>query len=87
MAALRSKDIKKFRMELGRFLHDYYMKFGEEKYEQFLTKLSPSMIKEYGEPFSSENLRIMEAEYVTFNKRLQTDKELDEEKDSFKDIK
>lgn len=79
MASLRSKDIKKLRMELGRFLHDYYVKFGEEKYDKFLTKLSPSMIKEYGEPFSGENLRIMEAEYVTFNKKLKDDTQ-DEEK-------
>ena len=67
---MRSKDIKKFRMDVGKFLHDYYIKFGEEKYEQFLEKLSPSMTSEYGEIFSKDNLRIMEAEFVTFNLRI-----------------
>lgn len=58
------------RMNLGKYLHSYYMKFGEKKYDTFIEKLGLSMEKEYGEPFSSENLRIMEAEYVTFNTKL-----------------
>lgn len=67
---MKSKDIKKLRMDLGGLLHDYYLKFGEKKYESFIKKLGSSMIKEYGEPFSTDNLRIMEAEYVTFNATL-----------------
>ena len=67
---MKKEDIKKLRMQLGKFLHDYYTKFGEEAYENFLKKLEPAMLKEYGEPFSIENLRIMEAEFVTFNARL-----------------
>lgn len=67
---MRSKDIKKMRMDVGRFLHEYYIKFGEQKYENFINKLGESMITQYGEPFSSDNLRIMEAEYVTFNRQI-----------------
>lgn len=63
----QNREIKKMRMNMGRFLHNYYMKFGEEKYEAFLKRLGPSLEREYGEPFSSDNLRIMEAEFVTFN--------------------
>lgn len=67
---MKKKQIKEFRMNLGKFLHDYYIKFGEEKYEGFIERIGEVMVKEYGEPFSSDNLRIMEAEYVTFNARL-----------------
>ena len=38
------------------------------------------MVTEYGEPFSVENLRIMEAEYVTFNAKIN-------EKNKYKDKK
>lgn len=58
------------RMNLGKFLHDYYVKFGEERYQRFLDKLGPILEAEYGEPFSSENMRIMEAEFVTFSTKL-----------------
>ena len=64
------KDIKKMRMDLGRFLHSYYVQFGDEKYEKFLKKISPNMVKSYGEAFSLNNLRIMEAEYVTLSKKI-----------------
>ena len=64
---MKISEIKKLRMNVGKFLHSYYVRFGEEKYEQFLKVLGPSMEKDYGEPFSSDNLRIMEAEFVTFN--------------------
>ncbi len=62
-----SKEIRKMRMEMGKFLHNYYVKFGDDKYEKFLAKLGSSMQKDFGEPFSSDNLRIMEAEFVTFD--------------------
>ena len=81
---MRTKDIKKLRMNLGKFLHDYYVKFGEEKYEEFLKKIGPSISKEYGEPFSGENLRIMEAEYVTFNKKLSDKESCEEDKETIK---
>lgn len=67
---MKSKDIRTLRMNLGKFLHNYYIKFGEDKYDAFLNKLGLKMSKEYGEPFSQENLRIMEAEYVTFNSKI-----------------
>ena len=67
---MKKKQIKDFRMNLGKFWHDYYINFGEEKYEGFVKRIGEAMVKEYGEPFSSDNLRIMEAEYVTFNARL-----------------
>ena len=67
---MKKKQIKEMRMNLGKFLHTYYIKFGEEKYEKFVDMVGDAMLKEYGEPFSSENLRIMEAEYVTFNARI-----------------
>ncbi len=65
---LKTEEIKNMRMSLGKYLHSYYVKFGEKKYDEFIEKIGPSMEREYGEPFSKENLRIMEAEYVTFNK-------------------
>ena len=64
---LRKNEIKQLRMNLGKFLLDYYVKFGEEKYEKFLEKLGSTLEAEYGEPFSSENMRIMEAEFVTLS--------------------
>ncbi len=64
---MRKRDVEKIRMDLGSFLHTYYIKFGEEKYEKFLEKLGPVMEHDYGEPFSKDNLRIMEAEYVALN--------------------
>lgn len=65
-----SKDIKRMRMDVGKFLYDYFIRFGEEKYETFVDKLGNVMEKEYGEPFSGENLRIMEAEFVTFSSSI-----------------
>lgn len=67
---MRSKDIRNLRTNLGRFLHDYYVKFGDEKYEEFLEELEDVLEKEYGEPFSKDNMRIMEAEFVTLSKRI-----------------
>ncbi len=68
------KDIKKMRMNLGRFLHSYYVQFGDEKYEKFLKKISTSMVKDYGDAFSLNNLRIMEAEYVMLSKKINVNK-------------
>lgn len=67
---MKKKDVKDMRMDLGKYLHSYYVKFGEERYDKFVEKLGNSMKKEYGEPFSTDNLRIMEAEYVTLNTKL-----------------
>ncbi len=77
MRTTRTKDIRDMRMNLGKFLHEYYKKFGEENYEKFLEKLGPSLVDQYGEAFSSENMRIMEAEFVTFSSVLK-DKKKDE---------
>lgn len=67
---MKEKEIKKLRLKLGKILHEYYLKNGETKYEKFLKNISPKILKDYGEPFSEENLRIMEAEYVTFNTKI-----------------
>lgn len=67
---MKDKQIKDFRMKIGQFLHSYYVHFGEQDYEQFIKKLAPAIKKEYGSSFSEDNLRIMEAEYVTFNKKI-----------------
>lgn len=67
---LDNEDIRLMRMSIGKFLHDYYVKFGEEKYETFIDKLGTNMSLEYGDPFTSDNLRIMEAEYVTLTARI-----------------
>jgi len=64
---MSNRDIRNFRMSLGKFLHNYYVKFGEEKYDKFIELMGENMSLLYGEPFNSENLRIMEAEYVTLN--------------------
>lgn len=77
---MRTKDIRNMRMNLGKFLHEYYVKFGEESYQRFLEKLGPILEAEYGEPFSSENMRIMEAEFVTFSTKLK-DRSPDEKND------
>lgn len=77
---MKNKQIQNMRMDLGKFLHNYYVQFGEMKYEKFVEKIGNSMEREFGEPFSSENLRIMEAEYVTFNTRI-------DEKSKFKGTK
>lgn len=63
-------EVKELRMEIGKFLHDYYVRFGDDKYEVFLEHLGPAMERQYGEPFSCDNLRIMEAEFVTFNSKI-----------------
>lgn len=68
---MRKTDIKKMRTDIGKFLHEFYIKFGEDKYESFIKKLGSKMTKEYGEPFSYDNLRIMEAEFVTFNTKFE----------------
>lgn len=67
---MRTRDIKRVRMNVGKFLHTYYTKFGEEKYDQFIEKLGPVLEKDYGEPFSQDNLRIMEVEYVELGKKM-----------------
>ncbi len=64
---MKKNEIKKMRMNLGKFLHEYYIRFGEEKYEEFMEQLGPALEQEYGEPFSGENMRIMEAEFVTLS--------------------
>lgn len=81
---MRVNEIKKFRMNLGKFLHEYYIKFGEEKYEKFLKQLGPALESEFGEPFSGDNMRIMEAEFVTFSQKI---KERSEVEEAPKDIK
>ena len=60
--------IRDMRMSLGRFLHSYYLKFGEEKYNRFIERMGYKMSNLYGSTFDSNSLRIMEAEYVIFNK-------------------
>lgn len=67
---MNDEDIKNMRMGLGKFLHNYYVKFGEEKYNRFVEKMGFKMMCEYGDAFTSDNLRIMEAEYVTLSAKI-----------------
>lgn len=66
---MKKDDIKKMRCEIGRYLHNYYIKYGEKKYYELLKKISP-VLEEYGDSFSENNLRIMEAEYVYLNTKI-----------------
>ena len=50
---MKKNDVKDFRMNMGKFLHNYYLRFGEEKYEKFLEELGPTLEAEFGEAFSS----------------------------------
>ena len=70
---MNRNDIKKMRMDIGKFLHNYYIKFGEKKYDEFIEKMSDKMMNTYGEVFSQDNLRIMEAEYVTFAHKIKNE--------------
>ena len=63
-------EIKKIRSEVGKYLHDYYINNGEEKYEKLVKSLSNELKDEYGNLFDDKSLRIMEAEYITFNRVL-----------------
>lgn len=63
-------NIKDMRMSLGRFLHSYYKKFGEDAYNRFVERMGEKMSCVYGDAFDQDSLRIMEAEYVMFNKRI-----------------
>ena len=67
-------------MNLGKFLHSYYQKFGEEKYNQLLARMGAKLSDEYGEAFTPDNLCIMEAEYVMMNAKI-------DEKTKFKSSK
>ena len=67
---MEKQEIEKIRMNIGKFLHNYYLKFGENKYEKFIEKVGEAISKSYGESFTSDNLRIMEAEYVTLNLKI-----------------
>lgn len=67
---MEKQEIEKIRMNIGKFLHSYYLKFGEKKYEKFIEKVGEAISESYGESFTSDNLRIMEAEYVTLNLKI-----------------
>lgn len=77
---MNRNDIKKMRMDIGKFLHNYYIKFGEKKYDEFIEKMSDKMMNTYGEVFSQDNLRIMEAEYVTFAHKIKNENKSDNSK-------
>ena len=57
------------RMKIGKYLHNYFMVFGEKEYDKKLNDLAKEM-KIYGDSFSKSNLRIMEAEYLTFSSNV-----------------
>ncbi len=61
------KEIKQIRNEVGKYLHEYYIKNGEDSYNKLIKNLSSELTSEYGEVFDDKSLRIMEAEYITFN--------------------
>ena len=64
---MKNKQIKELRMNIGKFLHEYYIQFGEKKYNDFVNKMGLVLSSQYGDSFSRDNLRIMEVEYITFN--------------------
>lgn len=63
-------EIRNMRIKIGAFLHDYYVKFGASKYDYLVEEMGRKMSQDYGEPFNSENLRIMEVEYVMLNEKI-----------------
>ena len=65
-------EIKDMRTKIGAFLHDYYVKFGASKYDYLVEEMGKRMSLDYGEPFNSENLRIMEVEYVMLNEKIKS---------------
>ena len=36
---MNKEDIKKMRMDIGKYLHNYYVKYGEEKYNELVDKI------------------------------------------------
>lgn len=82
---MKKKQVRELRTELGKTLHEFYINNGEEEYEKFLDEIGNKIAKEYGEPFSSDNLRIMEAEYVTFNATFNEKDKSSNTKTSFKE--
>ncbi len=79
---MNKEDIKKMRMDIGKYLHNYYVKYGEEKYNELVDKIGEKMKVSYGEPFNQDNLRIMEAEYVTFAYKLYNETKSDNKETS-----
>ncbi len=63
---MTNNEIKNLRMKIGKYLHNYYLINGEKEYEKKISSLAKEM-KIYGDSFSKANLRIMEAEYLTFS--------------------
>ena len=67
---MNKDDIRKMRMDIGKFLHNYFIKYGEKKYDDLVNRMGEEMRVLYGELFSQDSLRIMEAEYVTLAYKL-----------------
>ena len=61
------EEMRIIKTRIGSFLHDYYIKYGASKYDYLVEKMGEKMTILYGENFNSDNLRIMEAEYVINN--------------------
>lgn len=66
---MTNNEIKIMRMKIGKYLHNYFMVFGEKEYDRKLSDIAKEM-KIYGDSFSKSNLRIMEAEYLTFSSNV-----------------
>ena len=54
------------RICLGKFLHDYHCRFGEEKYYNFVSRMGEKLESEYGSDYNKDELCVMEKEYNTF---------------------
>ena len=48
---------------LGEILHEYHIRFGEEKYNTFINRLGNNLENIYGKNYSMEKLSLMEKEY------------------------
>lgn len=79
---MNKEDIRKMRMDIGKFLHNYYIKFGEKKYDELVIKMGEKMQGLYGDLFSQDSLRIMEAEYVTLAYKLHSENKSNNKKTS-----
>ena len=66
---MTKSEIREMRMQLGKSLHEFFLKYGEKEYEKYINNLAKETSC-YGDIFSDANLRIMEAEYLTLSAEL-----------------
>lgn len=57
-------DIEKTKLRVGKILHTYRIKFGHERFERLLERLSWSLVDEFDRQTTIFGLRTIEAEYA-----------------------